>query len=156
MNFVYREPAIKRGACRSESILYLFSYHLRIASVVPADKRNKAQAALALCTAAMERGYSMWTSGTLVQQRVERRGRKSAHSFVAVPWAERATKYLTIIKKLTDSKWEEIVSTAAEFSDVGGEILWGGGDETSEGPDPRLEIQLSSDEEEPAQATEAP
>ncbi|KAJ6612907.1 hypothetical protein B0H10DRAFT_2050423 [Mycena sp. CBHHK59/15] len=127
MNFVYREPAIKRGACRSESILYLFSYHLRIASVVPADKRNKAQAVLALCTAAMERGYSMWTSGTL-----------SAHSFVAVPWAERATKYLTIIKKLTDSKSEEIVSTAAEFSDVGGEILWGGGDETSEGPDPRL------------------
>jgi hypothetical protein len=94
----------------------------------------------------MERALTMWTTRSQVQQRVERKGKKSAHIFIAAPWAERAGKYLEIIEKLSNSKWEEITSITAEFSDAGGDIVWGG-DETSEGPDPRLEIQLSSDEE---------
>ncbi|KAJ6622754.1 hypothetical protein B0H10DRAFT_2214079 [Mycena sp. CBHHK59/15] len=149
MNFVYRDPDNKRGACRSESILYVYSYHTRITSVIPADEQKKAKAALAISTVAVECAYNMWATGSQVSQPVERRGKKPAHRFVTVPWASRAAKYLTIIKKLTDSKWEEI-NASAQYSDVGGDIVWGDGgdgDDTSEGPDPRLEIQLSSDEE---------
>ncbi|KAF7333126.1 hypothetical protein MVEN_02378100 [Mycena venus] len=149
MNFVYRDPNNKRGACRSEAILYVYSYHTRITSVIPADERKKPKAALAISTVAMERAYNMWATGSQVSQPVERKGKKPAHRFVTVPWASRAAKYLTIIKKLSDSKWEEI-NASAQYSDVGGDIVWGDGgdgDDTSEGPDPRLEIQLSSDEE---------
>ncbi|KAJ7733061.1 hypothetical protein DFH07DRAFT_968149 [Mycena maculata] len=144
MNFVYRDPDDKRGACRSESILYVHSYHTRITFVVPADKRKQAKAALAISTVAVRVFLDLYLRRSSFIE-------KPAHRFVAIAWASRAAKYLTIIKTLTDSKWEEI-NVSAQYSDVGGpgDIVWGDGgdgDDTSEGPDTRLEMQLPSDEE---------
>lgn len=97
----------------------------------------------------VERALTMYKTGTRVKERVVRKGKKSAHSFVAVPWAERARAYLQIIKNLSKSKWDEVLSGAAGFNDAGGQITWNDPvEESSEGPDPRLEIQLSSDDEE--------
>ncbi|KAJ7892549.1 hypothetical protein B0H14DRAFT_3854832 [Mycena olivaceomarginata] len=148
MNFVYRDPDNKHGACRSESIMYTFGYHVRITSSVPAHTRKDPKAALAIATAAVERAYNMWSTGVLIQQKVERKNKKSVHSFVAVPWANRAAKYLVIIHKLSSRKWDEIRLLAARaINETKGEISWADEDDTSEGPDPRTQIQLSSDEE---------
>ncbi|KAF8206717.1 hypothetical protein K438DRAFT_1963033 [Mycena galopus ATCC 62051] len=125
----------------------VFAYHVRATAGVPANERNYPQAALATSTVAVERAYSMWATGNLAQQKVTHKNRKSVHSFVTVPWAARAAKYLTIVKKLSPAKWEEIEDKASDLFEGNGKIVWGGGDETSEGPDPRLEIQLSDDEE---------
>ncbi|KAJ7153365.1 hypothetical protein C8R46DRAFT_1357232 [Mycena filopes] len=142
MAFVYREAPKKRGAYRSRSVGYTYAQHLRITSVVPPEERLNENGALALATAAVERAYTMWRTGTKIKQRVERRGKKSAHSFVAVPWADRAGKYLTVISRFGDATWED-VEVSADLSNA----QWGVADESSDGPDPRLDIQLSSEEE---------
>ncbi|KAJ7876878.1 hypothetical protein B0H14DRAFT_3786463 [Mycena olivaceomarginata] len=154
MNFVYRDSDNKHGACRSESIMYMFGYHVGITSSVPVHTRKDPKAALAITTAAVEHAYNMWSTGVLIQQKVKHKNKKSVHSFVAVPWANRAAKYLVIINKLSSRKWDEIrlLATSA-INETKGEVSWVNGDDTSEGPDPRTLIQLSSDKEdaEPAE-----
>jgi hypothetical protein len=99
----------------------------------------------------------MWSTGVLIQQKVKHKNKKSVHSFVAVPWANRAAKYLVIINKLSSHKWDEIrlLATSA-INETKGEVSWADGDDTSEGPDPRTLIQLSSDKEdaEPAEVSD--
>ncbi|KAJ7730744.1 hypothetical protein B0H16DRAFT_1893554 [Mycena metata] len=146
MSFVYADPVNKRGAYRSQAVSYAYARHLRIISVVPLEDRRKQKGALALTTAAVERGLGMWKSGTKFQEPVKRVGRKSALRFVADPWAKHAGTYLKVIAQLSDSKWADIDHLAEEWNAAPPNWDIGEDDDTSEGPDPRLAIELSDDE----------
>jgi hypothetical protein len=95
----------------------------------------------------LERAYKLHREGKLAGDGVERRGKRSAQSFVASPWATRAAGYLPQIKKLSQTKWEAIWywATAHYQKENMGESTTGEGDESSEGPyeDPRTLITVS-------------
>ncbi|KAJ7025937.1 hypothetical protein C8F04DRAFT_1268656 [Mycena alexandri] len=147
MSFVYADPVAKRGAYRSQAVSYVYARHLRIVSVVPAEDRRKQKGALALTTAAVERALTIWKPGSKITQGVKRPGKKAAHRFVADPWATRAGTYLKVIAGLSDSKWAEINALADEWNVAPPRWDVAEDDDTSEGPDPRLGIQLSDDED---------
>ncbi|KAJ7707295.1 hypothetical protein B0H16DRAFT_1481585 [Mycena metata] len=146
MSFVYADPVKKRGAYRSQAVSYAYARHLRIISVVPLEDRRKQKGALALTTAAVERGLGMWKSGTKFKEPIKRVGRKSAHRFLADPWAKHAGTYLKVIAQLSDSKWADIDDLAEEWNAAPPSWDVREDDDTSEGPDPRLAIELSDDE----------
>ncbi|KAJ7756687.1 hypothetical protein B0H16DRAFT_1826177 [Mycena metata] len=146
MSFVYRDPAQKRGACRSQPVAWMYAYHVRVTEVVPEKDRRKQKCALSLSVVSVERAYRMWKTGNKIKERVERRGKKTAHSFVAAPWGVRARQYLPLINKLSDKKWADIITSADEFNGDGEAAQWDDVDESSEA-DTRLDIQLSSEEE---------
>jgi hypothetical protein len=87
-----------------------------------------------------------------------RKGKKSALSFVPVPWAERAASYLPPIKTLTLQKWKEIFRLGRDFVTSKGEAedLFDpadstDGDNSTDGDgyvDPRARIVVSNDEPE--------
>lgn len=88
----------------------------------------------------------MWKSGTKFQEPVKRVGRKSALRFVADPWAKHAGTYLKVIAQLSDSKWADIDHLAEEWNAAPPSWDVREDNDTSEGPDPRLAIELSDDE----------
>jgi hypothetical protein len=57
----------------------------------------------------------MYKSSNLAEDGVVRKGKRSVHSFIAVPWADITKKYLGKIKTLSAKKWENIVSHAIEL-----------------------------------------
>jgi hypothetical protein len=103
----------------------------------------------------IERALSLWRSGSLNTEGVARRGRKSAQSFVASPWADRAASYLPPIKTLSEAKWAEIYTLGAahqHLSDAKADDIFAdtssAGDDSAEEPyiDPRSRIIVSDDE----------
>ncbi|KAJ7138683.1 hypothetical protein C8R43DRAFT_955169 [Mycena crocata] len=150
MSFAYRERTQKRGACRAESILYVFAAYLRAIAIVPEAKKrdHRSSGALALCTAAMERALSMYKTGDLVREKVQRKGKKPSHGFIATPWGDRALKYLVTIKRISAAKWDDAILCANALIDANAPQDWLDPEEDSEGPDPRSNFQLSDDEPE--------
>lgn len=97
----------------------------------------------------MERALSLYESGSPATEGIDRKGRKSAFSFVENPWANRTASYLMQIKKLSPAKCTEIFSLASEYMDGEKilEVVDGFGGESSDGfDDPRANIRLSDDE----------
>ncbi|KAJ7639908.1 hypothetical protein B0H17DRAFT_1149161 [Mycena rosella] len=94
----------------------------------------------------MERAFTMWTTGQFIKPQTARSGRKSAKSFLAVPWAARAAKYLVQIKGISTAKYEETVaSNTALIGTCSGD---NNAEESSESPDLCPEIFVSDDEPE--------
>ncbi|KAJ7232538.1 hypothetical protein C8J57DRAFT_1729828 [Mycena rebaudengoi] len=144
--FIYQDPVEKVGAFRSEAIYRTMSSHCKVANKTEAEYGHPV-GALAISCAALERAYKLHREGKLAGDGVERRGKRSAQSFVASPWATRAAGYLPQIKKLSQTKWEAIWywATAHYQKENTGESTTGEGDESSEGPyeDPRTLIIVS-------------
>ncbi|KAF8135895.1 hypothetical protein K438DRAFT_1786696 [Mycena galopus ATCC 62051] len=88
----------------------------------------------------------MHKTGTCSTDGVKRKGKRSANSFVAVPWAARTAAYLPAIRKLSDKKWAQIIALSAPFIDGAAEVA---ADETDgdESGDSRGLIQISDDED---------
>ncbi|KAJ7685983.1 hypothetical protein B0H17DRAFT_1204533 [Mycena rosella] len=139
MSFVYRDRAKKCGTYRSNSILDVFAYQLRAISTVPEEERKRASSALSLCTAAMERAFTMWMTGQFIKPQTARSERKSAKNFVAVPWAARAAKYLVQIKSMSTARYEETVASSTAL--IG---THGGDDNAEESSEARIHIWRSS------------
>ncbi|KAJ7769439.1 hypothetical protein B0H16DRAFT_1881962 [Mycena metata] len=99
-----------RGACRFQPVVWTYAYHVRITEVVPEKDRRRQKCALPLTLVSVERAYGMWKPGNKIKERVERRGRKTAHSFVAAPWGVPTRQYLPLINKLSHAKWAAIAS----------------------------------------------
>jgi hypothetical protein len=57
-----------------------------------------------ICIYQAERALHMYKTGSCSKDGVKRKGKRSAQSFVAVPWAARAKAYLPGIKKLITNK----------------------------------------------------
>ncbi|KAJ7862466.1 hypothetical protein B0H14DRAFT_2575355 [Mycena olivaceomarginata] len=56
----------------------------------------------------------MYKTGTCSADGVTRKDKRTAHSFVAVPWGARAKGYLPGIKTLSLHKWREFVGEDTE------------------------------------------
>ncbi|KAJ6590295.1 hypothetical protein B0H10DRAFT_2092717 [Mycena sp. CBHHK59/15] len=155
--FLYRDPATKGGSYRSELFLRTFGAHLRI--VIKSDvSYGHPTGAASLCAAALERALSLCQDGSPSTDGLPRKGKKSVLSFVAIPWADRASKYLTPIKTLTLQKWREIFNLASVFQNPKGNAIpdifeqsadgTDGGDSSDGYLDPRSRVIVSDDEAE--------
>ncbi|KAJ7739438.1 hypothetical protein DFH07DRAFT_965723 [Mycena maculata] len=112
LTFLYRDPAKKSGSYRSDLFLTVFGVHLRYIL------KNEVSFGLpGVVAAALEHALLLCQSGELSTQGLPRRGKKTAHSFSTVPWAERAASYLKGIRVLGMQKWQEIYTLAREYAD---------------------------------------
>ncbi|KAJ6579315.1 hypothetical protein B0H10DRAFT_2443473 [Mycena sp. CBHHK59/15] len=113
--FLYRDPKSQTGSYRSELFLRVFGgAHLRVYLKNEVSFGFPIGAAL-LVAAALERAFALCKDGSLSTEGIQRKGRKKANSFVPVPWAERAARYLPPIETLTPQKWHDIIALAAQF-----------------------------------------
>ncbi|KAJ6524385.1 hypothetical protein DFH09DRAFT_1372145 [Mycena vulgaris] len=154
LTFIYREPETKGGSYRSTLFLEVFGKaHLTTVLKTDVSYGHPTGAASLVC-AALERGFNICREGSSSNEGVKRRGKKTASSFVASPWAERAANYLPPIKTLTLKKWSEIFELGTEYvsAKIAGDDLFSehstDGDD-SEAPryiDPRARVQVSDDE----------
>ncbi|KAJ7767533.1 hypothetical protein DFH07DRAFT_769627 [Mycena maculata] len=159
LTFLYRDPAKKSGSYRSDLFLTVFGVHLRYILKNEVSFGLPVGAA-SVVAAALERALLLCQSGELSTQGLPRRGKKTAHSFSTVPWAERAASYLKGIRVLGIQKWQEIYTLAREYADFkeddGGDPF----DNTTDGEstdgyvDPRARIVVSDDE--PVEDDEGP
>lgn len=85
----------------------------------------------------------MYKSGRSSAEGVKRKGKRSANSFVAVPWAAKAKAYLPGIKTLTAHKWGKIVAMSSPYIDTSAQIELETEDESGE--DSRGLIVVSDD-----------
>jgi len=152
--FLYREPATQAGSYRSDVFGRGFGAHLRYVLKTDTSFGHPVGAA-SLVAASLERGLSLCKDGVLSNEPLPRKGRKSALSFVPVPWAARAASYLPPILTLTVRQWREIFVNASQFvnlTDNAVTDLLGNhtsdGDSTDGYADPRSQIVVSDDDSE--------
>ncbi|KAJ6628176.1 hypothetical protein B0H10DRAFT_2209843 [Mycena sp. CBHHK59/15] len=156
LNFLYGEPAMKSGSYRSKLFLQAFgSGHLRV--VLKTDESyGHPVGAACLIAAGIERALVICKDGFPSPEALPRKGKKSALSFVPVPWAECVASYLPPIKTLTLQKWTEIfrlgwdfVTSKGEAEDLFDPVDSTDGDNSTDGDgyvDPRACIVVSDDE----------
>ncbi|KAK7008364.1 hypothetical protein R3P38DRAFT_2551440 [Favolaschia claudopus] len=135
------------GAYRSELVLRVFAAHLQAVHKNDAFYGHPV-GAMALTCAAVERALNMYKSGTCSTDGVPRRGKRSALSFVVVPWGARAKAYLPGIRKLTTQKWSKIMSMSYPFMDSAALITIDDTDGEESSEDSRACIQVSDDSDE--------
>ncbi|KAF7372523.1 hypothetical protein MVEN_00114200 [Mycena venus] len=112
--FIYRDPKTQTGSYRSDIFLRTFAAHLRL--VLKSDvSYGHPIGAASLVAAAVERALTLCRDGAPSAEALPRRGKKSAHGFVPVPWADRAANYLKPIKSLSLQKWREIFELSGQF-----------------------------------------
>lgn len=85
----------------------------------------------------------MYKTGACSSDGIKRKGKRSAHSFVAVPWAARAKAYLPAVKLLSTQKWAKIIAMSKPFIDSAAQINLD--DTEEESGDSRGLIQISDD-----------
>ncbi|KAJ7670960.1 hypothetical protein B0H17DRAFT_1085643, partial [Mycena rosella] len=155
LTFLYGDPETQGRSYRSDLIIRTFGAHLHIAMKTE-ESWGDPTGALSLCAAAVERALSLCRDGHLRTEGLPRKGKDTALSFVAVPWADRAASYLTPIKTLTLQKWSEIFSLGNVFKTDKGSVeddIFNNstdGDESSEASayvDPRSRVVVSDDED---------
>ncbi|KAJ7733149.1 hypothetical protein B0H16DRAFT_1580092 [Mycena metata] len=142
-SFVYEDKKEEKGAYRSELILRTFASHLSV--VLKTDTSyGHPVGAMAISCAVVERALHMHKTGVCSADGVERKGKRSAHNFVAVPWGARAKAYLPGIKKLSTQKWSKIIAMARPFIDSAA-LITADDTEDNESEDSRGLIQVSDD-----------
>ncbi|KAJ7437329.1 hypothetical protein FB451DRAFT_1451759 [Mycena latifolia] len=144
--FVYENEESETGAYRSELMLRTFAAH--VAYLLKTDiSYGDPIGAMAISCAAAERALHMYKTGKCSADGLKRKGKRSAQSFVAVPWAARAKAYLPGIKSITAHKWNKIIALSTPYVDTNSPI---GGDDSEwdESEDSRGLIQLSDDSDE--------
>ncbi|KAJ7469534.1 hypothetical protein FB451DRAFT_1176775 [Mycena latifolia] len=142
-HFVYEDQDAERGAYRSELILRGFAAHQEMVLKTDVSYGHPVGAMAAVC-AAGERALTMHKTGQCSTDGVKRKGKRSAHSFIAVPWAARAQAYLPGIKALTTKKWSKIMAMSRPFIESAAQIR----SDDTEGDDyedARGQIQVSDD-----------
>ncbi|KAJ6616008.1 hypothetical protein B0H10DRAFT_2219894 [Mycena sp. CBHHK59/15] len=103
---------------------------------------------MAITCAATERPLHMYKTSTCSADGVKRKGKRSAHSFVTIPWATRAKAYLPGIKTLTTHKWSKILAMSSLYiestTQIAADDMEGDESEDSRG---LIHISDESDEE---------
>jgi hypothetical protein len=107
-----------------------------------------------ICFLQAERALHMHKTGTCSTDGVKRKGRRSAHSFVAVPWGARAKAYLPGIMKLTTQKWSKIMALSKPF--MNSAVQMGDDTEGEDLGDSRGLIQVSDDSDNEAVVSRIP
>ncbi|KAF7333125.1 WD40 repeat-like protein [Mycena venus] len=97
--------------------------------------------ALPISCAAMHKTSACSSDG------IKHKGKCSAHSFVAVPWATRAKAYLPGIQKLSTNKWSKIIAMSKPFINSTAQITIDDTDGDESGADSRGLIQIPNDSE---------
>ncbi|KAK6969040.1 hypothetical protein R3P38DRAFT_3148129 [Favolaschia claudopus] len=144
-SFVYEDPKNETGAYRSELMLRVFAAHLQIALKTDTWYGHPIGAMTISC-AAVERALHMYKDGVLSTEGIQRKGKRSAHSFLAVPWAARAKAYLPAVEKLSTKKWSKIIAQARPFIDSAALI-------TIDDTEGLIHISDDSDDEDPADSS---
>ncbi|KAJ6616605.1 hypothetical protein B0H10DRAFT_1378221 [Mycena sp. CBHHK59/15] len=142
-NFVYENKEDETGAYRSELMLRVFAAHLQVALKTDVSYGHPVGAMTISC-AATERALHMYKNGTCSSDGVKRKGKRSAHSFVAVPWAARAKAYLPGVKKLSTKKWSKIMAMSKPYIDSAAQVTLDDTD-ADESEDSRGLIHVSDD-----------
>ncbi|KAJ6592618.1 hypothetical protein B0H19DRAFT_1088175 [Mycena capillaripes] len=142
-SFVYENKEDETGAYRSELMLQVFAAHLQVALKTDVSYGHPV-GAMAISCAAAERALHMYKNGTCSSDGIKRKGKRSAHSFVAVPWAARAKAYLPGIKKLSTKKWSKIMVMSKPHIDSAAQVTVDDTD-ADESEDSRGRIQVSDD-----------
>ncbi|KAF7348926.1 hypothetical protein MVEN_01413000 [Mycena venus] len=138
-SFVY-----ETGAYRSELIFRIFAAHLQV--VLKTDIwYGHPVGAMAISCAVAECTLQMHKTGACSSDSIKRKGKRSAHSFVAVPWAARAKAYLPGIQKLLTNKWSKIIAMSKPFIDSAAQITIDDTDGDESGADSRGLINISDD-----------
>ncbi|KAJ7230117.1 hypothetical protein GGX14DRAFT_553602 [Mycena pura] len=153
--FIYEntETEPPSGSFRSDLVSKTFAEYVRVVSKIDVEY-GRPVGALSLSAAAVERGLQLWEHGTLSEDGVSRGRQKTLYGFIAVPWAQRASKYLTSIDRLTEQKWSKVIERAGSFvGELGNNVLTdpvSASDEESgdSSIDPRTEIVISDDDDE--------
>ncbi|KAF8205228.1 hypothetical protein K438DRAFT_1964313 [Mycena galopus ATCC 62051] len=145
LNFIYADEDNMTGAYCSELMLRIFAAHLQAVQKTDMYYRHPIGALAILCASA-ERALHLHKTGVYSTDGVKRKGRRSANSFVAIPWAARTAAYLPAIKRISHKKWAQIIALSTPFIDGAAQIT---ADETDgdESGDSRGLIQISDDEE---------
>ncbi|KAH9956818.1 hypothetical protein BGW80DRAFT_1386030, partial [Lactifluus volemus] len=144
LRFIYKYPDAEgaRAAFCSNLISKVFSVHLR--KILPLA--NMQFGALALATAAVERGLTLFTTGEDVtaREREKRRARASGEhkkakvnprewSFSDNPWGKKARMWAGSTQRLDEDHWHKVVNDACAYIPEGEQIAEGdcaeGGDE---------------------------
>ncbi|KAJ6600187.1 hypothetical protein B0H10DRAFT_697846 [Mycena sp. CBHHK59/15] len=118
----------KKGFFLSYLIVYAYAYHLSILDSIPIRYgRSKARpyGALLLAVQAVECNLQRWRTGTYTVQRgppgefsAENLGDiKTRTSKTKNTVTRRATKFLSVVQKWDDARWEELRAAAAEWVD---------------------------------------
>ncbi|KAJ6454854.1 hypothetical protein C8R45DRAFT_1111800 [Mycena sanguinolenta] len=143
-SFVYEDQEAETGAYRSELILRIFAAHLQV--ILKTDVwYGHPVGTMALSCAAAERALHMHKTGTCSADGIKRKGKRSAHNFVAVPWAARTKAYLPGIQKLSTKKWTKIIEMSRPFIDSAAQVIVDDTDVDELGTDSRGLIQVSDD-----------
>ncbi|KAH9957044.1 hypothetical protein BGW80DRAFT_1384682, partial [Lactifluus volemus] len=149
LRFIYKYPDAKgaRAAFCSDLISKVFSLHLR--KILPLA--NMQFGALALATAAVERGLTLFTTGEDVTAREKRRARVSGDhdkakaksrewSFSDNPWGKKARMWAGSTQRLNEDHWRKVVDDACAYIPEGEKIAEG---DCAEGED-EYEVDLRS------------
>ncbi|KAJ7182269.1 hypothetical protein C8R43DRAFT_1115914 [Mycena crocata] len=151
-SFLYREPETQGGVYRSDFIFDVMEAHYRVSNRTKVSYGHPV-GALSLAAAALERGFAIWSEGIPAVEGIERRGKKSALSFIISPWAGKAAAYLPRIQLLGENQWHQIwtessASVAGDTSLLGALGDGGATDTSSDAPyiDPRSTVPISDDE----------
>ncbi|KII90590.1 hypothetical protein PLICRDRAFT_173981 [Plicaturopsis crispa FD-325 SS-3] len=97
-----------KGTFRSELVLRTFAVYLNAAQKSIADF-GPPIGALCVSTAAVERALRIWASGNLDDA-------ESKKDFSEGRWSKAALQYVSKARKLTDSKWERLITDAQVFT----------------------------------------
>ncbi|KAH9038098.1 hypothetical protein EDB85DRAFT_1860851, partial [Lactarius pseudohatsudake] len=133
--FIYADSNASKGSWLAPLLLQVFAVHLRRVAKTPTSFGYPA-GALALSTAALERGLSLFKTGVNIQDEA---ADDTGHAFDINPWGGIACQYSQSIRDLRERKWAQILHAASVYlgpSDM----------EISVIPDGRSRIVVSDDE----------
>ncbi|KAG1844250.1 hypothetical protein C8R48DRAFT_678462 [Suillus tomentosus] len=104
-----------RGAFEDACILDVFALYLENVHNLPKEFRRQSmpKGALAIATAAVERAWKMWSTGTYVKPK------RAAHSqFAEGLWNDRTALVMESLDKASRRKWKKIFKGAKAFIDA--------------------------------------
>ncbi|KAH9019467.1 hypothetical protein EDB84DRAFT_1566047 [Lactarius hengduanensis] len=133
--FIYADSEASKGSWLAPLLLQVFAVHLRRVVKAPTNFGYPA-GALALCTAALERGLSLFKTGDNIQDEA---ADDTGHAFDIDPWGGIACQYSQSICDLRERKWVQILHAASVY-------LGPSDTEISVIPDGRSRIVVSDDE----------
>ncbi|KAH9015391.1 hypothetical protein EDB84DRAFT_1443485 [Lactarius hengduanensis] len=112
MTYVRLSPSASKGSWLAPLLLQVFAVHLRRVTKAPTNFGFPA-GALALSTAALERGLTLFKTG--VNIRDEKDANNAGRTFDNNPWGTIACQYAQSTCDLSERKWGQVIGAASIY-----------------------------------------
>ncbi|KAH9019475.1 hypothetical protein EDB84DRAFT_1566053 [Lactarius hengduanensis] len=109
---IYSNPKASKGSWLAPLLLQVFAVHLRRVTKAPTNFGFPA-GALALSTAALERGLTLFKTG--VNVRDEKAANNAGRAFDNNPWGTIACQYAQSTCDLSERKWGQVIGAASIY-----------------------------------------